>query len=194
MSSPPFFSRKWLLLTNVQTLFRRMRDHGRDGEYSKAIEAANEVLKYDAADQDVRQAKAACLVHVGRCSEALKEVNRLLKTRPPGGEGLPLMKGYCFYRLVRYKECLVVLKPLEDSPGGCGAGIHELLAQTYYRLEQYRESCEAYERAFQQQSAAGGEDEFAEERQTNLLAAQEENPLSLLGVGEEKGGDLRASL
>ena len=194
VSSPPFFLNKMAAPDHVQTLFRRIRDHGRDGEYSKAIEAANEVLKYDADDQDARQAKAACLVHVGKCSDALKEVNRLLKTRPPGGEGLPLMKGYCLYRLGRYKECLAVLKPLEDSPGGCGAGVHELLAQTYYRLERYRESCEAYERAFQQQSAAGGEDEFAEERRTNLLAAralsaQEGTPLSPLGVGEEKGAE-----
>ena len=185
------FVSKMAATEHVQKLFRQIRDYGRDGDYSKAIAAANEVLGHDSNDQDARQAKAICLVHVGKCAEALKEANRLLKTRPDE-EGLFLLKGYCLYRLGCYKECLALLKPLEDSPE-CGVGIRELLAQTYYRLERYRESCEAYERAFQQQSVAGGKDEFAEERQTNLLAAralatQEGIPL----VSHREGQDLGA--
>lgn len=177
---------------HVQKLFRQIRDYGRDGDYSKAIAAAEEVLQYDASDQDARQARAVCLVHVGKCTEALEEANRLLQARP-SEEELFLVKGYCLYRLGRYKECLTVLEPIGENPD-CGAGVLELLAQTYYRLERYRDSCETYERAFQQQSTAGEGDEFADERQTNLLAAQalatqEGVPLASPGGGRGKGAE-----
>lgn len=175
---------------HVQTLFRQIRDYGRDGEHSKAIAAAEEVLRYDANDHDARQAKAVCLVHVGKCTEALKEANRLLKKRP-NEERLLLLKGYCLYRMGCYKECLALLQPLGDIPD-CGAGVLEMLAQTYYRLEEYRESCEMYERAFHYHSVGGDRDEFAEERRTNLLAAQAlatQEGISLVSpsVGQDEG-------
>lgn len=149
---------------HVQPLFKKLRDLGKEGEYENALKVSEEILKSIPEDLDALHCKAVCLVHCGRFSPALKLLDRLVKLRQESANTFGMMRAYCMYRLGKYKECLEVLKALEETSNV--EGVLELKAQALYRLEEYRESSKTYERLIKDVK-----DDLVEERKANLLAS-----------------------
>ncbi|XP_052225260.1 signal recognition particle subunit SRP72-like isoform X2 [Dreissena polymorpha] len=104
------------------------------------------------------QCKVVCLINLEKFQDALSAINKEKALH----SHVRFEKAYCEYRLNRTEEAVSTLRAGGDNlDNRC----KELLAQVLYRLEEYQECYDLYRDLIK-----NSEDEFDEERQTNLAA------------------------
>jgi signal recognition particle subunit SRP72 len=118
------------------------------------------VLKLSPSDGDAVAVKVALLIDVGNAAEALQ----LIDASPTLASGLAFERAYCTYRLGRLQEALTTLSSVGDDRA---AARLQLEAQVHYRLGNYKECIELYDRLFKEHDTI----EASAEVQTNILAA-----------------------
>ncbi|XP_033633560.1 signal recognition particle subunit SRP72-like [Asterias rubens] len=141
----------------VQSLYSELNRAGQNGDYQRALNASNKILKESRNDETAFHCKVVCLIQLSQFQQAIKEI----ANHPPLASGLMFEKAYCQYRLNRIQDALNTIQLVSDpSPK-----LKELKGQVLYRLEQYKECLDVYKDLIKNTS-----DEFDEERQTNLSA------------------------
>jgi signal recognition particle subunit SRP72 len=100
------------------------------------------------------------LIDLGNAAEALQLINR----NPTIASNLAFERAYCTYRLGRLQEALSALSSVGDDRA---AARLQLEAQVQYRLGNYKECIELYDRLFKEHSGI----ESSAEVQTNIIAA-----------------------
>ncbi|KAJ8317050.1 hypothetical protein KUTeg_004954 [Tegillarca granosa] len=143
--------------TNLPALYAELHKYGQSQEYERAIKTANKILHEFPKETAAFQCKIVCLVKSDKFNDALTVLH---KSKEFSSE-LKFEKAYCEYRLNRTQEALATLRTVENPD----YRIKELLAQVLYRLEEYSECYELYRDLIK-----NSEDDFDEERETNLSA------------------------
>ncbi|XP_028391158.1 signal recognition particle subunit SRP72-like [Dendronephthya gigantea] len=144
--------------SEVSQLFSDLEQCEKSGNYIKGLKIANKILEKVPNDKDAFQCKIVCFMQQGKFHDA----SQILKSsRVKKGISLPFEEAYCLYRLNKTTEALELLKAIADpSPRE-----KELLAQVYYRLEEYKKCYELYTDLIK-----NSQDDFGDERETNLAA------------------------
>lgn len=161
----------------VEQLFTQIRKLGQDGLHHKALSLVMEVLKKNPKDMDALKCKVVCLLKLDKCKEAYHTMttDKELSKIPMWHE-----RAYCLYRQNKLEEAISELNNAEPSPK-----VDELLAQIYYKLENYEEAASIY-KALVKNTV----DSYTNERETNLAAALasssafKSKPLKWVGVRE----------
>ncbi|CAB3998810.1 Signal recognition particle subunit SRP72 [Paramuricea clavata] len=144
--------------SEVSQLFSDLEQCEKSGNYIKGLKIANKILEKVPNDKDAFQCKIVCFMQQGKFHDALQI---LKSSRVKKGISLPFEEAYCLYRLNKTTEALDVLKAIEEpSPKE-----KELLAQVYYRLEEYKKCYELYTNLIK-----NSQDDYGDERETNLAA------------------------
>ncbi|CAJ0606676.1 unnamed protein product [Cylicocyclus nassatus] len=145
------------------------------GDYQKALQAANRIIRRYPKEQYAFKCKLVCLIQLGMYDDALT----LLKKTPPGQMGeCAFEKAYIFYRLEKNDEALEALE-------ACDAKDHralELKAQLFYRLDRFQEAYDIFRDLLRNHS-----DDYDDERKANYLAVQAQ--LEALGVKQQIDDD-----
>ena len=140
--------------TITSALYSELVRVGDSGEFDKALKIVNKILHEDRDDTKAHYCKAVCLIHLSEFEDALKVLEKNVSDSN-------FERAYCFYRLNRTVEAYNALKSINDPVWK----EKELLAQVLYRLEKYDECFDVYKDLIK-----NSEDEFEEERETNLAA------------------------
>ncbi|XP_076102018.1 signal recognition particle subunit SRP72-like [Mytilus galloprovincialis] len=143
--------------TVLQNLYAELNKYKNNQEYDRALKIVNKILQEDSTDATAFHCKIVCLIKEDKFDQALTSINKAKDL----SSGLHFEKAYCQYRLNRTKEALTTLRSV-DKPD---TRVKELLSQVLYRLEQYEECYNLYRDIIK-----STEDDFEEERQTNLSA------------------------
>ncbi|KAK3582757.1 hypothetical protein CHS0354_015281 [Potamilus streckersoni] len=141
----------------LSSLYTDLNKFGQNQDYERALKTANKILQEAPTETAAFQCKVVCLIKLDKFSEALNLINK----EKALSSGLKFEKAYCEYRLNRTQESLATLRSVSSLDYRC----KELLAQVLYRLEEYAECYELYK-----DLVKNSEDEFDEERETNLAA------------------------
>ncbi|CAE1265059.1 SRP72 [Acanthosepion pharaonis] len=144
-------------MASLSQLYADLNKFNQSQEYERAIKVTNKIITEHSGESVALHSKVICLIHLGRFDEALIA----MKKYPNLSKGLNFEKAYCEYRLNKTNEALKTLREVEKPD----YQTQELLAQVLYRLEQYDECYKLYK-----QLIKNSEDDFDEERQTNLAA------------------------
>ncbi|XP_045189095.2 signal recognition particle subunit SRP72-like [Mercenaria mercenaria] len=140
------------------SLYADLNRFGQNQEYERALKCANKILQEDAGEVAAFQCKIVCLINLEKFGDALTAINRDKSVQ----SAVRFEKAYCEYRLNRTQEAITTLRAGGDNlDNRC----KELLAQVLYRLEQYEECYRLYRDLIK-----NSQDEFDEERETNLSA------------------------
>ncbi|XP_022094450.1 signal recognition particle subunit SRP72-like [Acanthaster planci] len=143
--------------SKVQALYSELNRAGQNGDYQRALNAANKILKESRNDETAFHCKVVCLIQLSQFQHAIKEI----ANNPALASGLMFEKAYCQYRLNRIQDALTTIKGVSNpSPK-----LKELKGQVLYRLEQYKECLDVYKDLIKNTS-----DDYDEERATNLSA------------------------
>ena len=161
----------------VEQLFTQIRKLGQDGLHHKALPLVIEVLKRNPKDMDALKCKIVCLLKLDKCKEAYHTMttDKELSKLPMWHE-----RAYCLYRQNKLEEAITELNNAEPSPK-----VDELLAQIYYKLENYEEAASIYKTLVKNTM-----DSYTNERETNLAAALasssafKSKPVKWVGVRE----------
>ncbi|KAH7980689.1 hypothetical protein HPB49_018234 [Dermacentor silvarum] len=130
---------------------------GKSGEYDRALKVCDKILHEFPTEEKALQCKVVCLIQLGNFKDAIDVVNKNSKNI---GD-MAFEKAYCLYRLNDTKEAWNLLSSITTQ----SFRVKELKAQVLYRLENYQECFEVYKDLIK-----NSEDEYEEERQTNLAA------------------------
>ncbi|XP_029649361.2 signal recognition particle subunit SRP72 [Octopus sinensis] len=144
-------------MTSLTQLYSDLNKLKQSQDYERGIKVANKIIHENNGETLAFHCKMVCLINLGR----FDEVMIAMKKYPSLSNDLKFEKAYCEYRLNRTNEALRTLREVTNP---C-LRTQELLAQVLYRLEQYEECLTLYK-----QLIKNSEDEFDEERQTNLAA------------------------
>lgn len=149
---------KMAAVNEVSQLFSELEQCGIAGNYTKGLKVANKILEKIPNDKDAFQGKIVCFIQQGKIHDALQilKSNRIKK-----GIVLAFEEAYCFYYLHKTKEALEILTAIEEP----SLREKELLAQVYYRLEEYQKCYDLYSDLIK-----NSQDDFGDERETNLAA------------------------
>ncbi|XP_060577385.1 signal recognition particle subunit SRP72-like [Ruditapes philippinarum] len=140
------------------SLYADLNRFGQNQEYERALKCANRILQEDASEVAAFQCKIVCFINLEKFSEALNAINKDKSMQ----NAVRFEKAYCEYRLNRTQEAVATLRAGGDNlDNRC----KELLAQVLYRLEEYDECYKLYRDLIK-----NSQDEFDEERETNLSA------------------------
>ena len=142
----------------TEQLFSQIKKLGQEGLYHKALPITIEVLKKNPKDIDALKCKIVCLLKLDKCKEAYH-----VMTTDKELQKLPLWheRAYCLYRQSKLDEAISELNNAEPS-----SKVDDLLAQIYYKLENYEESVNIYKTLVKNTM-----DSNTNERETNLAAA-----------------------
>ncbi|KAK2187665.1 hypothetical protein NP493_158g04070 [Ridgeia piscesae] len=138
-------------------LFADLQRLGQNGQYDRAIKVVNKILQESPEDETAFTCKIVCFIQLGKFEEALAAIRKNAKL----ASCVVFEKAYCEYRLNRTNEALKTL----DSSDKSDDRISELRGQVLYRLEKYDECFDIYRGLLK-----NTEDDFEEERETNLSA------------------------
>ncbi|KAF7287403.1 hypothetical protein GWI33_001381 [Rhynchophorus ferrugineus] len=138
--------------------YAELNKFGQNGEFERALKAANKILGVAPHEFPAFNCKIVCLLELSKFDEALSQINKF----PEYQQHLIFEKAYCFYRLNKLNEAL---KTIDQSQDEIDCRIKELRAQILYRLEQYSQAYDVY-----QDIIKNTDDEYEEERLTNLYA------------------------
>ncbi|KAL6735102.1 hypothetical protein Aduo_005577 [Ancylostoma duodenale] len=145
------------------------------GDYQKALQAANRIIRRYPKEQYAFKCKLVCLIQLGMYDDALT----LLKKTPPNQMGeCAFERAYIFYRLEKNDEALEALE-------ACDPKDHralELKAQLCYRLDRFQEAYEIFRDLLRNHS-----DSYDDERKANYLAVQAQ--LEAMGVKQQTNDD-----
>ncbi|XP_076469233.1 signal recognition particle subunit SRP72-like [Babylonia areolata] len=130
---------------------------GQKQEYEKAIKLAGRILHHFPKEVKAYQYRVVCFMLQDKFEEALTAIGKDKEK----AETLKFERAYCQYRLNRTQEALATLRSVNEPD----VRTKELLAQVLYRLEDYEECYDLYKDLLK-----NTEDDFDEERQTNMAA------------------------
>ncbi|XP_078587829.1 signal recognition particle subunit SRP72-like [Branchiostoma floridae x Branchiostoma japonicum] len=142
---------------NLSQLFSDLNRAGQAGDFNKALKIATKILKQDPHDEKAYHCKVVSMIQLGQFNEVIRFMGGNYKLSDP----LKFERAYCLYRLNRTQEALEVIKKIPEPD----YRIKELLGQVLYRLEKHDECLELYRDLIR-----NSQDEFDEERETNLAA------------------------
>ncbi|XP_033757773.1 signal recognition particle subunit SRP72-like [Pecten maximus] len=142
---------------SIPALYAELKKFGQNQEFERALKFANKILQEDAGESAAFHCKIVCLSKLDKFDEALTALHK----GKAHASGLKFEKAYCEYRLNRTMEALTTLRSVEKPDNRT----NELLAQVLYRMENYEECYQLYRNLIQ-----NSEDEYDEERETNLSA------------------------
>ncbi|ODM98392.1 Signal recognition particle subunit SRP72 [Orchesella cincta] len=152
----------------LKSLFADLDRSMSNADYERAIKVCNRLLHVSPDDELAFRCKIICCIHLDRVSDAIT----FMEKNPKISGKLGFEKAYCYYRLQDMKKSKEVLDSCEDS-----IGKRELMTQILYRMEMYDESYNSCKELIRV-----AEDEYDEERQTNLAAIN----ACLIGAGSER--------
>ncbi|XP_038065428.1 signal recognition particle subunit SRP72-like [Patiria miniata] len=164
--------------SKVQSLYSELNRAGQNGDYQRALNAANKILKESRNDETAFHCKVVCLIQLSQFQHAIKEI----ANNPALASGLMFEKAYCQYRLNRIQDALNTIQAV----GNPSPKLKELKGQVLYRLEQYKECLDVYKDLIKNTS-----DDYDEERATNLSAVVaalqlwQQEPVADLGLKED---------
>ncbi|XP_065130731.1 signal recognition particle subunit SRP72 [Paramisgurnus dabryanus] len=148
----------------VAALWTEINRCGQNGDFSRALKAVNKILHENKDDVTALRCKIVCLIQNGGFKEALNVINT--HTKSLSSDVIGFEKAYCEYRLNRVESALKTIEAIPEQTDK----LKELYGQVLYRLERYDEC-----RAVYKDLIRNSQDEYEEERKTNLsavLAAQ----------------------
>ncbi|XP_067929456.1 signal recognition particle subunit SRP72-like [Watersipora subatra] len=155
----------------LSTLYGDLQRFEEAGDYTKAIRAAETILREEPAEIEALHCLIVCLLQQNEFQKALDKILKL-----KDWSGLVFEKAYAEYRLYKNKEALATLK----SPSKLDLRCKELLAQLLYRLEDFEGSYDLYKDV-----AKNSQDDYEDERQTNVSAVAAALSLSSSSVDLE---------
>ncbi|XP_062331939.1 signal recognition particle subunit SRP72 [Osmerus eperlanus] len=144
---------------SVASLWTEVNRCGQNGDFTRALKAVNKILHEIKDDVTALHCKVVCLVQNGSFKEALNVMNTFSKVL--GSDLIAFEKAYCEYRLNRVESALKTIEGVAEQTDK----LKELYGQVLYRQERYEE-CKAVYRDLIRNS----QDEYEEERKTNLSA------------------------
>lgn len=144
--------------TNIKQWFAELLRSQKANDFERALKTCNRITKARPNDEKARHCQIVCHIKLGRFEEALLSIKKI--TAPAEREGLRFEKAYCEYRQNRLDEAIRTIGSANDFNST------ELLAQCYYKSEEYQKAKELYEYLLKHSIDA----EWDENRQTNLLA------------------------
>ncbi|KAK3095763.1 hypothetical protein FSP39_018742 [Pinctada imbricata] len=128
--------------TNFAALYADLSRFSQSQEYQRALKVANRIVHEAPKDSKGFQCKIVLLLKLERFEDALVQINKNKELE----DFVKFEKAYCEYRLNKTEEALATLS-------------------TLYRLEKYQECYDLYRDVIK-----NSEDDFDEERETNLSA------------------------
>ncbi|XP_061171362.1 signal recognition particle subunit SRP72-like [Saccostrea echinata] len=137
--------------------FAELNKFAKNQDYAKALKVANRIVHENPKNETAFQCKIVCLIKLDKFDEALTQINKNKELT----SYVAFEKAYCEYRLNRTEEALNTLRGISQPD----TRTKELLAQVLYRLEEYQECYDLYRDVIK-----NSEDDYDEERQTNLSA------------------------
>ena len=142
----------------TEQLFSQIQKFGQEGLYHKALPLVIEILKKNPKDVDALKCKVICLLKLDKCKEAyhVMTADKELQNLPMWHE-----RAYCLYRMNKLDDAISELSYADPSPK-----VDDLLAQIYYKLENYEKSVNIYKTLIKNTM-----DSNSNERETNLAAA-----------------------
>lgn len=143
--------------SNLSALYAELNKLGQNGEYERALKAANKILGLSQDEEAAFHCKVICYIQLSKFNDALQFINK----NPKLATNLEFEKSYCLYRLNQVPEALKVV----DSVQSPSLKLKELKAQILYRLEKYEECFAVYRDIIK-----NSHDEYEDERETNLAA------------------------
>ncbi|KAM9457080.1 signal recognition particle subunit SRP72 [Clarias gariepinus] len=146
---------------SVASLWTEINRCGQNGDFTRALKAINKILHENKDDVTALCCKIVCLIQTGGFKEALNVINT--HTKSLTSDMIGFEKAYCEYRLNRVESALKTIEGISEQTDK----LKELYGQVLYRLERYTE-CEAVYKDLIRNS----QDEYEEERKTNLAAVQ----------------------
>uniref|UniRef100_A0A8B9JDU4 Signal recognition particle subunit SRP72 n=1 Tax=Astyanax mexicanus TaxID=7994 RepID=A0A8B9JDU4_ASTMX len=146
---------------SLAALWTEVNRCGQSGDFSRALKAVNKILHENKEDVTALHCKVVCLIQNGGFKEALNVMNT--HTKSLSSDLIGFEKAYCEYRLNRVENALKTIEGISEQTDK----LKELYGQVLYRLERYDE-CEAVYKDLIRNS----QDEYEEERKTNLAAVQ----------------------
>ncbi|RZC41332.1 signal recognition particle subunit SRP72 [Asbolus verrucosus] len=141
----------------ITSYYSELNRFGQNGEYERAIKAANKILNLAPHEFLAFQYKVICLIELSKFDEAI----RLLNGNAQFDNQLTFEKAYCLYRANKHDESLKIVDQIEDLD----LRSKELKAQILYRLERYEEAAALY-----RDIVKNTDDDYEDERHTNLSA------------------------
>ncbi|XP_034235450.1 signal recognition particle subunit SRP72 [Thrips palmi] len=142
---------------NLSALYAELNKFGQNGEYERALKAANKILSSQADEEKAFHCKIVSLIQLSKFNDALGFISK----NPKLSSDLTFEKAYCQYRLNQPQEALKTV----NSEQQLSVKLKELKAQILYRLEQYEECFDVYRDIIK-----NTEDDYEDERETNLSA------------------------
>ncbi|KAG5900246.1 hypothetical protein JTB14_018227 [Gonioctena quinquepunctata] len=144
----------------LATQYAELNRFSQNGEYERALKAANKILGVAPQEFLAFHCKVVCLIQLSKFEEAISLMNK----NPQFLHSLIFEKAYCYYRANKPEEAL---KVIDNSEQETNIRIQELRAQILYRLEKYNETVEVYHEIIKNIH----DDDYEDERYTNLSAA-----------------------
>ncbi|NWU71133.1 SRP72 protein, partial [Pterocles burchelli] len=132
---------------------------GQNGDFARALKSVNKILQISKDDVTALQCKVVCLIQNGNFKEALSVINT--HTKVLTNDIIAFEKAYCEYRLNRIENALKTIQSASQQTDK----LKELYGQVLYRLECYDDCLAAYRDLIR-----NSQDEYEEERKTNLSA------------------------
>ncbi|CAL8087023.1 unnamed protein product [Orchesella dallaii] len=154
----------------IKSLFADIDRHMSNADYERGVKDCNRLLHISPDNELAFRCKIICCIHLDRISDAITFMTK----NPKMTKKLGFEKAYCYYRLNDIKTAKEVLDKCEDSTRK-----RELMTQILYRMEMYEKAYDSCKEVIRV-----GEDEYDEERQTNLAA------IKACLVGSGTGGRL----
>ncbi|XP_048746270.2 signal recognition particle subunit SRP72-like [Ostrea edulis] len=142
---------------SLSARFAELNKFAQNQEYTKALKVANRIVHENGKNSTAFQCKIICLIKLDKFDEALTHIHKSKEL----SSYVAFEKAYCEYRLNRTQDALSTLRGISQPD----TRIKELLAQVLYRLEEYQECYDLYRDVIK-----NSEDDYDEERQTNLSA------------------------
>ena len=143
--------------TNLPALYAELNKLGQNGEYERALKAANKILAIAQDEEAAFQCKVICCIQLSKFNDAFQFIYR----NPKLAANLQFEKAYCLYRMNQVPEALKVVEVVQNP----SLKLKELKAQILYRLEKYEECFSVYRDIIK-----NSHDEYEDEREANLAA------------------------
>ncbi|CAH1153398.1 unnamed protein product [Phaedon cochleariae] len=144
----------------IATHYAELNRLSQNGEYERALKAANKILGVSPHEFDAFHCKIVCLIHLSKFDEAISLMNK----NPQYLQGLIFEKSYCYYRVNKPGDALQVIEASEQE---LDFRVKELKAQILYRVEDFESSVAIYHDVIKNIH----NDDYEDERYTNLSAA-----------------------
>lgn len=141
----------------IASTYTEIYKHEQNGDYDRCLKASNRILHMAPQEATALHCKIVSLIQLSKFDEAWSTIN---KNAPITNE-FYFEKAYCQYRLNQPQEAL---KTIEQA-GELDFRLKELKAQVLYRLEDYSYAFQVY-----QDIVKNADDEYSDERETNLGA------------------------